>query len=69
MTHPTKAVMRMLLSDYIKLVNVTSEDILYDEKDLARCVEKIELIDYHQVSVVRKHMLLFQLCLLYVLVQ
>ncbi|KAG5190345.1 cleavage and polyadenylation specificity factor subunit 3 [Tribonema minus] len=49
MTHPTKAVMRMLLADYIKLVNVSSEDILYDEKDLSACIEKIELIDYHQV--------------------
>ncbi|CAM9175745.1 unnamed protein product [Chrysoparadoxa australica] len=49
MTHPTKAVMRMLLADYIKLVNVTTEDTLYDEKDLAACIEKIELIDFHQV--------------------
>eukprot|EP00612_Vaucheria_litorea_P000458 CAMPEP_0171457986 /NCGR_PEP_ID=MMETSP0945-20130129/3841_1 /TAXON_ID=109269 /ORGANISM="Vaucheria litorea, Strain CCMP2940" /LENGTH=665 /DNA_ID=CAMNT_0011983695 /DNA_START=110 /DNA_END=2105 /DNA_ORIENTATION=- len=50
MTHPTKAVMRMLLADnYIKLVNVTTEDVIYDEKDLNDCVEKIELIDYHQV--------------------
>lgn len=31
-THPTKAVMRMLLADYIRLVNVHTEDILYDEK-------------------------------------
>lgn len=31
-THPTKAVMRMLLSDYIRLVNVHTEHILYDEK-------------------------------------
>lgn len=40
-THPTKAVMRMLLADYIRLVNVHTEDILYDEKVrvyLACCV-------------------------------
>eukprot|EP00903_Cladosiphon_okamuranus_P022320 g20526.t1 len=48
-THPTKAVMRMLLADYIRLVNVHTEDILYDEKDLNRCIDKIELVDYHQV--------------------
>ena len=41
--------MRMLLADYIKLVNVSAEDVLYDEKDLINCIEKIELIDYHQV--------------------
>jgi cleavage and polyadenylation specificity factor subunit 3 len=41
--------MRMLLADYIKLVNVSTEDVLYDEKDLNACIEKIELIDYHQV--------------------
>jgi hypothetical protein len=44
-----QAVMRMLLADYIKLVNVSTEDVLYDEKDLNACIEKIELIDYHQV--------------------
>ncbi|CAM9705828.1 unnamed protein product, partial [Ectocarpus sp. 12 AP-2014] len=48
-THPTKAVMRMLLSDYIRLVNVHTEHILYDEKDLNRCIDKIELVDFHQV--------------------
>ncbi|CAN0059358.1 unnamed protein product, partial [Phaeothamnion confervicola] len=31
MTHPTKAVMRMMLSDYIKIVNVSTENVLYDE--------------------------------------
>jgi hypothetical protein len=49
-----QAVMRMLLADYIKLVNVSSEDVLYDEKDLAACIEKIELIDYHQVRRCRR---------------
>lgn len=38
-THPTKAVMRMLLADYIRLVNVHTEDILYDEKVRKLCVE------------------------------
>ncbi|CBN76100.1 conserved unknown protein [Ectocarpus siliculosus] len=41
--------MRMLLSDYIRLVNVHTEHILYDEKDLNRCIDKIELVDFHQV--------------------
>jgi Cft2 family RNA processing exonuclease len=45
--------MRMLLADYIKLVNVSTEDVLYDENDLNACIEKIELIDYHQVYIVK----------------
>ena len=56
MTHPTKAVIRLLLGDYLKLMNmkrggIKSEeesDVLYTEADLQSCVDKIELIDYHQ---------------------
>ena len=29
---------------------ISSDDMLYDERDLQKCVDKIELIDYHQVS-------------------
>lgn len=48
-THPTKAVMRMLLADYIRLVNVHTEDILYDEKVLrsvlnSRCDGVVSLL-------------------------
>lgn len=55
MTHPTKAVMRVLLSDYIRLLpdsNSSSGENskgLYDEADLQSCCEKIELVDFHQV--------------------
>lgn len=50
MTHPTKAVMRLLLGDYLRLMqmkNVKPEDVLYTEADLQSCIEKVELIDYH----------------------
>lgn len=51
-THPTKAVMKMILDDYIKVSNVAVEDQLYDERDLRRCIDKIEPIDFHQTLTV-----------------
>lgn len=48
MTHPTKAIYKWLLSDYVKVSNVSVDDQLYDETDLLRSYEKIEAIDYHQ---------------------
>ncbi|KAL7434792.1 hypothetical protein ACHAXH_005605 [Discostella pseudostelligera] len=61
MTHPTKAVVRLLLGDYLRLMtmkrggsggggddNSSSSDVLYTEAELQSCVDKIELIDYHQ---------------------
>ena len=51
MTHPTKAVLRLLLGDFLRLLqmkNAKPEDVLYTESELSSCMEKIELIDYHQ---------------------
>ncbi|KND04435.1 uncharacterized protein SPPG_00164 [Spizellomyces punctatus DAOM BR117] len=48
MTHPTKAIYKWLLSDYVKISNLSAEDQLYDEQDLLRSYEKIEVVDYHQ---------------------
>ncbi|CAB9529774.1 Endoribonuclease YSH1 [Seminavis robusta] len=50
MTHPTKAVLRLLLGDYLRLLsmrNAKAEDVLYTEAELMSCLEKVELIDYH----------------------
>jgi cleavage and polyadenylation specificity factor subunit 3 len=50
MTHPTKAVIRLLLGDYLRLLqmrNAKSEDVLYTEADLQACMDKIELVDFH----------------------
>lgn len=46
MTHATKAVMKILLSDNIKLQS--RSNMLYNEQDLQNCVEKIDTIDFHQ---------------------
>ncbi|XP_064384544.1 cleavage and polyadenylation specificity factor subunit 3-like [Halichondria panicea] len=48
MTHATKAVYRWLLSDYVKVSNISSDQMLYTEKDLEKSMDKIETIDFHQ---------------------
>jgi cleavage and polyadenylation specificity factor subunit 3 len=48
MTHPTKAIYKMLLTDYVKVSNIAVDDILYDENDLNESMEKIDQINYHQ---------------------
>jgi cleavage and polyadenylation specificity factor subunit 3 len=49
MTHPTKAIYKMLLTDYIRVSNLGIEDsMLFDEQDLERSMNKIEPINFHQ---------------------
>jgi cleavage and polyadenylation specificity factor subunit 3 len=51
MTHATKAVMRLLVSDYIKLLgggSSKSSSGMYSDIDLLNCVDKIEVVDFHQ---------------------
>jgi len=47
MTHPTKAIYRILMHDSVKIGK--DDDRLWDEEDLERSMDKIELINYHQV--------------------
>lgn len=50
MTHPTRAVLKLLLGDYLRLLqmkNAKAEDMLYTDSELKSCMDKIELIDYH----------------------
>ncbi|XP_066917149.1 cleavage and polyadenylation specificity factor subunit 3-like [Clytia hemisphaerica] len=48
MTHPTKAIYRWLLADYIKVSNLSADQMLYTEKDLDKSMDKIETIHFHQ---------------------
>lgn len=48
MTHPTKAILKWLLNDYIRVINSSSEQDFYTEQDLQNCYDKIIPIDYHQ---------------------
>jgi cleavage and polyadenylation specificity factor subunit 3 len=48
MTHPTKAIYKLLLSDFVKVSDTSIDEMLFSEQDLNKSIEKIELIDYHQ---------------------
>lgn len=48
MTHPTKAIYKWLLSDYLRVSHIGDEDQLYTEEDLINSFHRIEAIDYHQ---------------------
>jgi len=57
MTHPTKAVMRLLLSDFCstgaekgKSDGDEDSDKLYTRADLKNCLRKVNLLDYHSVQ-------------------
>ncbi|GLJ12700.1 hypothetical protein SUGI_0196200 [Cryptomeria japonica] len=50
MTHATKAIYKLLLSDYVKVSKVSVEDMLFDEQDILRSMDKIEVIDFHQTQ-------------------
>jgi cleavage and polyadenylation specificity factor subunit 3 len=46
MTHPTKAVLKMMIYDSIRVG--FDEESLYTEDDMDRCFRKIEIIDFNQ---------------------
>ncbi|KAI5136780.1 cleavage and polyadenylation specificity factor subunit 3 [Nematocida ausubeli] len=48
MTHPTRAIFRWLLNDYVRVSNVSSENDLFTEKELSQCYDRIIPIDYGQ---------------------
>ncbi|ESQ29353.1 hypothetical protein EUTSA_v10024010mg [Eutrema salsugineum] len=48
MTHATKAIYKLLLTDYVKVSKVSVEDMLFDENDINKSMDKIEVIDFHQ---------------------
>ena len=48
MTHATKAIYRWLLADCIKVSNISSDQMLYTEKDLEDSMDKIETINFHE---------------------
>jgi len=43
MTYATKAIYKLLLSDYVKVSKVSVDDMLYDEQDINRSMDKIEV--------------------------
>lgn len=55
MTHATKAIYKLLLTDYVKVSKVSVEDMLFDEQDINKSMDKIE------VSPALYHMTMFLL--------
>ncbi|GMH41155.1 hypothetical protein BSKO_09065 [Bryopsis sp. KO-2023] len=47
MTHPTKAIYRTLISDFLK-VSQGGDDQLYGDVDLENSIERVEVIDFNQ---------------------
>lgn len=52
MTHPTKAIYRWLLRDFVRVTSIgadptSDEESLYTDEDLVESFDKIETIDYH----------------------
>jgi len=48
MTHATKAIFFWLLSDYIKVSNISTEQMLFTDADLEAAMDKIETINFHE---------------------
>ncbi|KAI9026292.1 beta-lactamase-like protein [Hyaloraphidium curvatum] len=48
MTHPTKAIYRWMLTDFLRISNNSAEDVLFDENDLLSSHSKVIAVDYHQ---------------------
>jgi DNA phosphorothioation-dependent restriction protein DptG len=46
MTHATKAIFKLLLTNYVKVSKVSVEDMMFDEKDINRSMDKIEVCVY-----------------------
>lgn len=49
-THPTIAVMRMVLQDFVRVTTIASDDpnALYDQRDIDACLARIEAVDLRQ---------------------
>ncbi|RKP09911.1 cleavage and polyadenylation specificity factor 3, isoform CRA_b [Thamnocephalis sphaerospora] len=48
MTHATKVIYKWMLTDYVKVSNVSREDMLFDEQELLQSYDKIQTIDFRQ---------------------
>uniref|UniRef100_A0AC35TRA7 Cleavage and polyadenylation specificity factor subunit 3 n=1 Tax=Rhabditophanes sp. KR3021 TaxID=114890 RepID=A0AC35TRA7_9BILA len=50
MTHATKAIYRILMTDYLRLGAKDSNRVMFNEDDLERSLDKIQTIDFHEVN-------------------
>ncbi|WFD06387.1 endoribonuclease ysh1 [Malassezia vespertilionis] len=52
MTHPTKAIYRFLMSDFVRISNAGSDRMLFDEAEMLASWRQIEAVDYHQEVII-----------------
>lgn len=53
MTHPTKAIYRWLMSDFVRVSSAGGEvDQIFSETELAKSFEAIEAVDFHSTTIV-----------------
>ncbi|KAI8450440.1 beta-lactamase-like protein, partial [Phakopsora pachyrhizi] len=48
MTHPTKAVYRFLMQDYVRMSTIGTDNELFNEEQMVASYDSINVIDYHQ---------------------
>ena len=48
MTHASKAIVRWLLADFIKVSNIATDQMLYTETDLEVSMDKIDTCNFHE---------------------
>ncbi|KAF2069479.1 hypothetical protein CYY_009201 [Polysphondylium violaceum] len=49
MTHPTRSIYKLILSDYVKVSNISVDEVPFNEQDLNSSLERIEQIRYLQM--------------------
>jgi len=58
MTHATKAIYRWLLSDFVKVSNISTDQMLFTEQDLEASMDKIDTLNFHEEREVIKKQLM-----------
>jgi len=53
MTTPTKSIYKLILTDYIKVSQLSEEDGLYTEADLNASMDRIDTVNFHQATTVK----------------
>lgn len=48
MTYPTKAIYKMITTDYVKVSNISEDERLYTEDDITRSMARIDHVNYHE---------------------
>lgn len=50
MTHPTRAIFKIIVLDYVRVSNVGADNNIFDAKDVENCISKIELVRDNRIA-------------------